>query len=169
VPAEYDEIHLNLRLYITIRMTTKKPSALTELLSGASPGLAELAAEARHLEALRRRVIRLLPAETAPHCLGAALDENGVLTLFLDSAVWTTALRYQHVALLAAAQQELGRACRTLQLKVLPEPIPGVPTKPPPHHLSAETRRLLASTAASLDDAPLAAALKRLAAEKPSK
>jgi len=149
-------------------MTAKKPSVLTELLSGGSPGLTELTAEARRLEALRRRVARHLPAETAPHCLGAALDD-GVLTLFFDSAVWTTMLRYQHAPLLAAVQQELGRGCRTLQLKVLPEPVPGVPPTPPPRQLSAETRRLLASTAASLDDAPLAAALKRLAADKPSK
>jgi hypothetical protein len=41
-----------------------------------------------------------------------------------------------------------------------------VAPKPPPRQLSAETRRLLASTAASLDDAPLADALKRLAADK---
>src|SRR5215472_723802 len=146
-------------------MTTQKPPALTELLSGGNPGLAELAAEARRLEALRRRVIRHLPAETAPHCLGASLDD-GVLTLFLDSAAWTTVLRYQHVSLLAAVQGELGLACRKLQLKVLPEPAPGVPPKPQPRPLSAETRRLLASTAASLDDAPLADALKRLAADK---
>lgn len=149
-------------------MTVKKPSALTELLSGGSPGLAALASEARRLETMRRRIVRHLPSDTAPHCLGAALEDD-VLTLFLDSAVWTTVLRYQHTSLLAAVQQDLGHPCRTLQLKVLPEPAPGIAPKPPPRQLSAETRRLLASTAASLDDAPLADALKRLAAEKPSK
>jgi len=147
-------------------MPDKQPDSLTALLGGRDPHLAGLAAEARRLEALRVCVSAHLPAETAAHCLGADL-KDGILTLFLDSAVWTTALRYQHQTLLAAVQQDLGQACHNLKLRVLPEPLPGKPTKRPPVMLSADTRRLLHNTAAGLEDHALAAALRRLAGSKP--
>jgi hypothetical protein len=147
-------------------MTSKKPPSLTALLGGQNPHLAGLAAEARRLEALRLCVAAHLAPETGIHCLGADL-KDGILTLFLDSAVWTTALRYQHQTLLAAVQRDLGQACHSLKLRVLPEPIPGVPPKRPPGTLSAGTRQLLDSTAAGLEDQALAAALRRLARTKP--
>ncbi len=143
-------------------MSGKKASSLTELLGGPDARLADLAAEATRLEALRRRLLPLLPADAAPHCLGADL-EQGVLTLFLDSGAWTTALRYRHQALTAAAQDALRLPCHTLKLKVLPDPKPGVPPRPAPRELSSDTRRLLDSTAAGVDDADLAEALRRLA------
>ncbi len=143
-------------------MTGKEPSSLGKLLSQRDPKLANLAAEAQRLEAMRRRVIACLPAEAAPHCLGADL-KDGVLTLFLDSGAWNTFLHYRQQALLATLQQVLGPDCRSLRFKVLPEPIPGVPPKPAPRTLSQDTQRLLESTAGSLEDADLAAALRRLA------
>ena len=146
-------------------MAGDKPSSLSALLSARDPRLAALAAEAARLEAQRRRVLHCLPAETAPHCLGADL-KDGVLTLFMDSGAWTTALRYQHEPLLTSAQQALSQPCRALRLKVLPDPLPGVPPKPAPRSLTPETQKLLDSTAAGVDDAELAAALKRLARGK---
>lgn len=147
-------------------MTGKKPSSLSQFLSERDPKLAALTAQAERLEGLRRRVSGHLPAEVAPHCLGADL-KDGVLTLYLDSGVWSTFLHYRQQALLAALQQVLDQPCRTLKFKVLPEPIPGVPPKPPPKTLSEGTRSMLESTAGSLEDAALAAALKRLARGKP--
>ena len=147
---------------LNIGMADKKPSSLSEVLSDRGPRLAALTAEAQRLEALRRRLLRFLPAEAAPHCLGADL-KDGCLTLFLDSGVWTTALRYRHRELLAAVQQTLGEPCHSLRFKVLPDPLPGVPPKPAPKILSADTQRLLTSTAAGIDDRLLAEALRRLA------
>ena len=147
-------------------MNVKKPSPLTELLGRQDSGLKGLTAEARRLEALRSRILRYLPSAMTGHCLGADL-KDGVLTLYMDSAAWTTGLRYQHAELLGALRQELGQPCHTLKLRVLPEPIPGVPPKPPPRTLSADTRQLLDSTAADIDDVALAAALRRLARDKP--
>ena len=149
-------------------MASKKPSSLSELLAAKGAGLAALTAEAQRLETLRRRVLQQLPAELAPHCLGADL-KDGCLTLFMDSGVWTTALRYQHQALLDAVQKSLREPCTRLQLKVLPDPLPGVPPKPAPRELSADTRRLLESTADGLDDAAVAASLKRLARDPKSR
>lgn len=146
-------------------MTVKKPSLLTELLGRRDSGLKGLAAEAHRLEALRHRILGYLPPAAANHCLGADL-KDGVLTLYMDSAAWTTGLRYQHAELLGALRQELGQPCHTLKLRVLPEPIPGVPPKPPPRTLSADTRQLLDATAAGIDDTALAAALRRLARDK---
>lgn len=149
-------------------MSGKKPSDLAALLAERDPRLAALAAEARRLEALRRRVARCLPPEAEPHCLGADL-KDGVLTLFLDSGAWNTFLHYRQQTLLMELQRNLGEPCRSLKLKVLPEPIPGVPPKPPPKTLSSDTRRLLESTAGSLEDAALAEALRRLARDRTSR
>jgi len=151
---------------LTISMAGKKPSSLAEVLSVRGPQLAALTAEAQRLEALRRRLLRFLPADAAAHCLGADL-KDGSLTLFMDSGAWTTALRYRHQELLAAVQKTLNEPCRTLRFKVLPDPLPGVPPKPAPKILSADTQRLLASTAAGIDDRLLAEALRRLAGSKP--
>jgi len=147
-------------------MTGKKPSSLGKLLSERDPALAKLTAEAQRLEALRRRVTGCLPAEAAPHCLGADL-KDGVLTLFLDSGAWNTFLHYRQQPLLTALRQVLDSTCHSLKFKVLPEPIPGVPPKPAPRSLSQNTQDLLESTAGSLEDAALAAALRRLARGKP--
>lgn len=143
-------------------MSAKKPSILDSLLSERDPQLATLAAEARRLEALRQRVAGHLPPEAASHCLGADL-KDGVLTLYLDSGAWSTYLHYRQQTLLADLQRNLAQPCRTLKFKVLPEPVPGVPPKPPPKTLSPDTQRLLESTAGELEDAALAAALRRLA------
>jgi len=146
-------------------MASKKPSSLSEVLSTRGPELAALAVEAQRLETLRRRLLRALPAEAAPHCLGADLKQ-GALTLFMDSGAWTTALRYRQPEILAAARQALGEPCHDLRFKVLPDPLPGVPPKPAPKDLSTDTRKLLASTAEGIEDRLLSAALRRLAAGK---
>src|SRR6185312_6350163 len=130
--------------------------------------LASLTAESHRLEALRRCALGCLPPETAPHCLGADL-KDGVLTLYFDSAAWTTALRYQHQSLLAAVRAASHQPCHTLRLKVLPEPLPGVPPAPEPRELSPETRKVLESTARGVDDPVLAESLKRLARDPKSR
>jgi hypothetical protein len=143
-------------------MERKRPDPLSGLLSKLGTHLTSLTAEARRLEALRQCVLRSLDADTAPHCLGADL-EDGVLTLYMDSAAWTTTLRYQHQALLASVQAALRQPCVTLKLKVLPDPKPGVPPRPEPKTLSSDTQRLLQSTADGIEDASLADSLRRLA------
>jgi hypothetical protein len=143
-------------------MERRRPNPLSGVLSTMSAHLTSLTAEARKLEALRQCVLRSLDADTAPHCLGADL-KDGVLTLFMDSAAWTTTLRYQHQALLASVQAASRQPCHTLKLKVLPDPKPGVPPRPAPKSLSPDTQRLLESTADGIEDASLARSLRRLA------
>jgi hypothetical protein len=135
------------------------------MLSAKGTHLTSLAAEAHKLEALRQCVLRSLDPETASHCLGADL-KDGVLTLFMDSGAWTTTLRYQSQTILTAVQAAAKQHCRTLKLKVLPDPKPGVAPKPPPRDLSAETKRLLESTAGGVDDPTLAGSLRRLARDR---
>src|SRR6185437_13906147 len=74
-----------------LSMEHKRPDPLSGLLATPGTHLTSLTAEARRLEALRQRVLRSLDADTAPHRLGADL-KDGVLTLFMDSAAWTTTL-----------------------------------------------------------------------------
>lgn len=143
----------------------KKPSPLSEVLSVRSPELAALTAEAQRLETLRRRLLRFMPAEAAPHCLGADL-KDGTLTLFLDSGAWATAMHYRQTELLAAVRRNLDAPCHALRFRVLPDPLPGVPPKPAPKSLSVETQKLLASTAEGMDDPLLSAALRRLASTR---
>ena len=143
-------------------MRYKEPALLASLLASQGAQLAGLAAEARKLEALRECVQRCLSPEAAPHCLGTDL-KDGTLTLFMDSGAWTTTLRYQHQSLLASVQAAIGQPCHTLKLKVLPEPLPGIPPAPPPKTLSADTQRLLESTAAGIEDPELAESLRHLA------
>ena len=143
-------------------MGRKRIDSLSGLLSVPGAHLTSLTAEARRLEALRQCVVRSLEADTAPHCLGADL-KDGVLTLFMDSAAWTTTLRYQHQAILASVQAAVRQPCHTLKLKVLPDPKPGVPPRPKPRTLSPDTQRLLKSTAEGIEDASLADSLRRLA------
>lgn len=142
-------------------MDRKRPPSLSNVLAAGSTRLAALTDEGRRLEALRQCVLRSLSPEAAVHCLGADL-KDGTLTLFMDSAAWTTTLRYQHQALLAALRAS-GLPCQQLRLKVLPDPKPGVPPKPAPRELSADTQRLLTSTADGVDDPALAESLRRLA------
>lgn len=149
-------------------MRPKEPASLSGLLSAQGARLADLTAEARKLEALRQCVLRTLDPEAAPHCLGADL-KDGTLTLYLDSGAWTTALRYQHRALLASVQAAIRQPCHTLKLKVLPEPLPGLPPPPAPRELSAGTRQMLESTARGVDDPALAESLKRLARDPKSR
>ena len=145
-----------------LRMDRKRPNSLSGVLSAASRHLSSLTSEARKLEDLRLCVLRSLDPETAPHCLGADLKDD-VLTLFMDSGAWTTTLHYQNKALLAAVQAAVKQPCRTLKLKVLPDPKPGVAPKPAPRSLSDDIQRLLESTAGGVDDPQLAESLRRLA------
>jgi hypothetical protein len=145
-----------------LRMDHKRPDPLSHMLSAKGTHLTSLAAEARKLEALRQCVLRSLDPDTAPHCLGADL-KDGVLTLFMDSGAWTTTLRYQNQSLLDVVQAAVKQPCRSLKLKVLPDPKPGVAPKPPPKTLSADTQQLLESTAGGVDDPALAESLRRLA------
>jgi hypothetical protein len=146
-------------------MSGKKPSSLGALLSQRDPQLAALAAEARRLDALRRRVARSLPAEAEPHCLGADL-KDGVLTLFLDSGAWNTFLHYRQQTLLAELQRSLGEPCKTLKFKVLPEAAAQDPVSRHAAHAGEHRRRYrrqrLGRGPAASCPRPRAALLKKL-------
>lgn len=146
---------------------TDKKSSLADCLTGSGTRLAQLASEARRLEDLRLRIVRHLPPELSSHCVGADI-RNGELAVFLDSAVWATALRYQQRPLLEAVQKETGQTCTRLAVRVLPGPAPGLPPRPKPRSLSAATRSLLESTARTVSHSVLAAALRRLAGNRKS-
>ena len=124
---------------------------------------------ARYLTAIERdaRLLReirsALPQPLDEHCLHASLDA-GALTLLTDSPVWSSRLRFFVPDLERALAPRHGSiaSCRVRiqPPAVVPSPAPGAPPK---HKLSAGTTRHLMEAASGIEDAQIAAALRRLA------
>jgi hypothetical protein len=106
---------------------------------------------------LLENLLSQLPPDCRPHCAGLRPDAD-TLTVFADSPVWATRLRYEVPRILP----ELG--FRNLRVRVVPPASTAPPAvrKAPP--LSAAAADLLRETAAGVADPELAAALLRLAA-----
>jgi len=126
--------------------------------------LADLGAEAHRLERLREALRSLLPADLASWCLGAEIQKQGTLVVYMASSAAATAVRYRQQTLLAEASEALKQPLTRLETRVMPDPpLPPVP-RPTPRSLSEAVRRLLEQTADSVSDDPaLASALLRLA------
>lgn len=114
--------------------------------------------QARELLALARERI---PADMAAHCLEAHLNQ-GTLRLLFDSPAWTTRARFLAPDLVRAlARPDIARVeCRA----TLPRPEakahqPGVQGQ----RLSAKAAAHLRAAALDIEDASLAATLRRLA------
>ena len=66
--------------------------------------------EARDRESLTSRIRALLPAEEAAHLVSAGLNDEGKLTLLMDSSVWAARVRFR--------AEELG--AEKLAVRVMP-------------------------------------------------
>ncbi len=110
---------------------------------------------------LLREVRRALPPPLDEHCLLAVLDA-GVLTLTSDSPVWSSRLRFFVPELLRSFARKRGpiTSCR---VRVQPLAVAPRPNHARRLRLSTETQRHLMDAAAGIEDAELAAALRRLA------
>lgn len=104
---------------------------------------------------------RALPPPLDEHCLHAVLDA-GVLTVTTDSPAWSSRLRFFAPELVRNLQSRYGpvASCR-----VRVQPPATAPHRGPTsnYKLSARTEQHLLDAAAGLDDADLAASLRRLA------
>ncbi len=117
-------------------------------------------ARAREMDRLLTAVRRALPEPLGQHCVGA-LRQDRHLTLFADSPLWATRLRYAGPSLLEGLGAP-ARGLREVRVRVaLPQG--GVPRiTPGPRPLSEEVARLIEETAAGLPDKELGEALGRL-------
>ena len=110
---------------------------------------------------LLREVRRALPPPLNEHCLLAVLDA-GILTLTTESPVWSSRLRFFAPELLGSLARKRGpvTSCR---VRVQPLAVAPIPNDASRLRLSARTQRHLVDAAAGIEDAELAAALRRLA------
>lgn len=119
-----------------------------------------LAAIERHTQLLRE-IRAALPPPLDEHCLHASLDA-GVLTLFTDSPVWSSRLRFFTPELEHRLTPRYGSlaACR---IRIHIHIRPHASSQASNNKLSAMTVQHLTDAAAGIEDAELAAALRRLA------
>ena len=112
---------------------------------------------------LLRDVRRSLPAPLDEHCLYASLDA-GILTLVTDSPVWSSRLRFFAPELERSLSSD-SSPIASCHIRVQPQAVsPSPPSgREPGHKLSRRTVDHLIEAAAGIEDAELAAALRRLA------
>jgi hypothetical protein len=112
-------------------------------------------------EQLLSEARRALPPPLSAHCLHAVLAA-GVLTLTTDSPVWSSRLRFFAPELARSLAPRYG-AIASCRVRIQPPAVTLCAAPAPKHRLSATTKQHLLDTAAGIEDADLAAALRRLA------
>jgi len=118
-----------------------------------------LTAIERHTQLLRE-IRAVLPPPLDEHCLYASLDA-GVLTLLTHSPVWSSRLRFFSPELEHHLSRRYG-SITSCRIRVRPHAFVSS-AKVSNNKLSATTVRHLVDAAANIEDAELAAALRRLA------
>lgn len=126
--------------------------------------MSRLVEQAAALDRLTHAIRSLLPPALAPHCRGAAWRDGG-LTVFVDSPVWTTRLRFYQSDLKNGLKRQFQMDVRRIRVKVMPRRFAAPAPRPEPQQVTASTRRLLHATADGIDDPELADALRRLGNE----
>ena len=100
----------------------KGPRALGKVIEEAlrEPGgvLAGLAARADAQARLTDLLRAGLPERSAAHVVSCALQDDGTVSVSVDSAAWATRLRYEHERLLARARQ-LHPQARGIEVRVI--------------------------------------------------
>ena len=136
--------------------STKGPRPAAECVT-----LGALADHARALDALDRRLRRLLPEALARESRLADVRDGRVVFL-ASSQTWASRIRLHQAALLAEARAALGDVVQRFAVKVAP--LPSVPPENPRHTpLSAASAEHLRKAAKSLTDPELRALYLHLA------
>ncbi len=141
----------------------KSPDTARRFLTS-SKHLQKLLHNSRNQIRIFNIINQLLPEQLKTHCLGANLHDKQ-LTLFADSSIWASRLRYESADLLLKVREKQLPATK-ITVRVQMAPLPKKPAKKKPAMrpvLSENTSKMLKQTADCLDDAALAESLKRLA------
>jgi len=138
------------------------PVSCARIMGSFAP-LQRLQNEIAEQQRLLRRVRSLLPGNVREHCVAAVGSAEGI-TLYSDSPVWASRLRFLAKGILDALQRQ-DHPARQLRTKVLiaSDRGSGARKRRRMEPLSPETSRMLADVAATLDDPGLRSALGRLA------
>ena len=123
-------------------------------------GLSNTIAEQR---GLLDQIRTYLPESVRPHCLGAVCKDS-CLTLFVDSPVWSSRLRYLSKQLLDKLGSSSLRV-ESIKIRIMLQqtPLSARRKRRQPNRLSENEAHLLRNYADSCDDPALSAALLRLA------
>jgi len=84
-----------------LTMSADGPRRIGDLLQNGDIG--RLRSEAAERRGLRERVRAALPAHEAAHVVSAGFDDEGRLSIGMDSAAWAARLRYSTTELLGKA------------------------------------------------------------------
>lgn len=144
----------------------KNPVTLDKLLNSGNHELASLITRARKLAVYNVWLKSQLPNPLSE--LSAVADIQGdTLVISVESAIWATKMRFTGIAILSQMKSRFPELQQLQKLKVIVAPrLPEVlkkPDKPAKFHLSEKNALIIKSLAKSIDDAPLRAALERLA------
>lgn len=139
------------------------PQSIQSLLHIAAPDVADILGRARFLARIRAALLEILPEAAAPHIQVAAYESHH-LRLHVASAAWATRLRYMEQQLTRALAQRMQLQVNGIRIKVRPVNLGPFRPVQRARYLSTDTQKHLKQTAAYIDDAALAEALRRLAA-----
>jgi len=98
-------------------MADGHPKSLKDLLAGRS--IAALAERAAATNRLARRVQALVPADIAPHIVGANLREKR-LVLIVDGPAWAARIRFESPAIRRALERDHELRVDSVTIKVSP-------------------------------------------------
>ena len=100
-------------------MRQKKLSSLNRLITDGEGRLADLAREAARRSAQTHGLVPVLPAGLREHVQHLSVSTDGTAVLTVDSAAWSSRLRYDPGTVLDALAAA-GVSAHTLQVKVRP-------------------------------------------------
>lgn len=147
------------RFYSSVMATGKH---ISNLLASQSSGLQNLMEKAAVLDQLTRNLRGFLDAPLNQH-ISVANIRDRILVITADSSAWLTMARYQAPVLLDFIRQETGLELVKIHFKVISSTGQSTETYFNQPSMSRSTSLLLESTAQSIVDPDLSAAVKRLA------
>ncbi len=150
-------IELFWKSVVSNRFSNAKP-AIEKLRSnqGLSPLLARLQLHQRLLDAIQQH----LPVSMRPHCLACALDTQGRLTLYVDTAAWTSQIRFYQTSLLPVLKKIA--PIQRLRLQILLPVYSKEKKAAPPRIPSPQILEQLKHNAAFVEDKEIRRALERM-------
>ena len=143
----------------------KLPKQINKLLRNKNSGFAELITEAKKLEFLNNKLLDLLPSPLAMHCRLAKINKSS-LVIVVDSAIWSSRLRYSIPDLLAKLKHHshFFIPVKKIEIKVNPKfhsMQKGTAHKP--IRISSKASKCLQDTANSIENDKIKKTLLKLA------
>jgi len=142
-------------------MRPLNPRRLSSVLRSRDAGLKNLLEHGEALNRLTEQVRSHLPLPLSLHCRAGGV-RDGRLTLVADTPAWAAKLRFHGPALVQKLNRTGGASLSQVRVIISPPVAEAPRTVRPRPVLSEESARLLADTAAGIDDPELRSALLRL-------